>query len=386
MKEKIEEIASIFNERRNGWYSLKPKLEQLLGAKTWKKLIDEFESELSSFPKGKGPHYSLVFYLALMIIISDDVNKKKVVQYVKEKNSYRLMIRGLELLLSSQSKTLRYEAELTAHEYKNKYEYVSHFSGYVPDYQIDMRGYLLLLQFLYEANRNDFWRVLEKDQQNAIFLCVMLGGELSFPCEELIPLLASDDELKANGAFFHFMQHYQFYLMEGNEEKTIEETEKIARILQRLPVEKRIALIINYMFVEKDHPSIFVEELQKTDGELLVQHLQRQELEKLHQLVKLCPFMKITQDEKIEKLFVEYFLQWLSNVGNPYGWDSSKERVKDMIGLLSPGVKAELVKELSIIKENLLISSFDRQVRYSRYYRDKEREKVVEEVVLVCAK
>jgi hypothetical protein len=392
VKEKIEEIISIFNKREKGWYSLKPKLEQVLGSKTYQELIDEFESGLSSLPKGKWPHYSLVFYLALVILTAEEVDRKEVARYVKEKESYCLMRTGLRIFLSSKSSNFKYEAQLSAGRYKNKYEYVSFFSGFVPDYQFEMTGYLLLLKLIYEVNRSHFWQLLMQDKQNVMFLCLMTGAELSFSYEELIPLLTSNDELKANGTLFYLMSRFSYYVLkyerkstEGNKEILVEEIQKIANIFERLPVERKIFLMVNYMFVENYYPEFFDEELQQTNVELVVYHLELQELNNLYKLVKLHQFIKILECIEVEKLFIKYFLHWLQNDGNPHIWNSVKEEVREIIQLLSLDTRNELLDQITSIKEQLWLSSFDRQVRYGQYLQEEGKAKIIDDIVPFCS-
>jgi hypothetical protein len=384
----IQAIANLINSREKHWYALRSEFNELLGEGSYKTLIEEFELKFNTLPSKKIPHYSLVFYLALLIAKSEDTELEKIVIFVKEKKSYQMMKTGLYIFLSSKSEGLKYEVELTADKYQNKYEYISRFTGSVPSYEIEFRGYLLLLELIYHVDKNDFWRLLSADQQNVIFLCFLLNGRWDFTYEEITPFLSSEDELKSNGCFYYIMNNFSYkaikYQRNRSEENAHileEEVKQIEAVFKKLDDKHRVYFIINYLFEEKIYPSFFSLELKKANINLILDELKEKDLQNLYDLIKIQIILEVLQHEELENLFITHFLDWIKVDSNTYMWQRVKGAIGLIYGLLDPKKKDLLRKELTTYKKGLCISSFDRQIRMSQFQKEKDKEKVIDEIL-----
>ncbi|RSK28820.1 hypothetical protein EJF36_19140 [Bacillus sp. HMF5848] len=388
MQEKIQEMAELINNKSTGWYILKSDFEQILGKESVQELLNEFEKQLNTLPKGKQPHYSLIFYLAILIVRSDDDDFQRLADMVSDKKSYRLMKKGLEIFLSAKSPQLKYEGTLLEHRYKNKYEFVNFFSGFVPDYEIDLRGYLLLLELIYYENKQSFWELMSCDRQNLVVLCILLNGHLMFENEELLPFLLSEDEVKANGALFcimnqfsYLVRKYQHTQSEENAGLLQEEVSTIEAMFQKLPEERRVHFIVNYLIEENAYPNFFAEELKSVGSDAAVKEVKKQDLTNLLKLIRLEELIKILQTDDIEEVFAKHFMNWVQTDANPYIWDSAKQTVYDIYSLMKEHTTKEIKSNLAAYQANLFITSFDRQIRYSLYLKDQGKEQVIKDIL-----
>ncbi|OAH54618.1 hypothetical protein AWH48_08485 [Domibacillus aminovorans] len=387
METKIQKIAELINERDRGWYTLKPEFDRILGSNSASELLNELESELNNFSKGKQPHYCLIFYLALLSIITEKNELQALAKIIGGKNSYRLMKNGLKIFLSAKSSNFKYEGKLLDDRYKNKYAFVDFFSGRVPDYEMELRGYLNIFELIYEENKQSFWELLGSDRQNVIALCLLLNGHLPIKYQELVPFLMSKDELKANGAFFYIMNHFSYLVRKYEYEQTKEnghllqeEVNKLKEIFAQLPTERRMHFIVNYLFQEQVYPNFFAEELKTLNINKIMKELEKQDLNNLVKLLRIKEFIRILERVEIERVFTKHFLNWIKNDANTYTWNSSKETVKDILALLKDVTKKEMMLDLAAFRSTLFISSFDRQVRYSLYLKDEGKKQVIEEI------
>ena len=386
MMQKVEKIVDLINARTGSWYHLKAEFKETLGDKKFQEIIDDFESQLSMFPKNKLPHYCLIFYLALSIITSEDIEKGELAQCLIRKKSYHLMKMGLQIFLSSRSKQLKYEAELTDSRYQNKYKYACFFSGFVPRYEVELRGYILLLEIIYEEDRKNFWKLLSSDKQNVIFLCILLNNRCLYLYEELVPFLVSEDKIKANGAFYYIMRRFLYLIRidqtnynKENQQYITKEIQILTDIFRGIPQENKISLIMNYLFEERSYPSFFALEIQQANIELIESVLREQNLNDLRNLVRIHEIIKISKKIEIEEIFANYFLDWVRNNGNFYIWENNKGAVKEVVQLLHCSIKEKLIKRVTSYKDKLYISSFDRQVRHVLFGQAKEKMNIVEE-------
>lgn len=376
---------SLINSRKKGWFTLRSELVNILGTDSCQDLLNDFEKQLGSFPQKKLPHYSLVFYLALVILQPHDKLGNLALE-VKQKESYRMMKTGLRIFLSSKSERLKYEAELTEGRYRNKYEFIDFFSGYIPDYEMDMRGYLLLLELIYNEDRQTFCDLLAMDRQNVIYLCILLNGRIDFHNAELIPFLNSEDLLKANGAFFYIMNDFSYWVRKLNHEES-KENEKglqqkmitIREILEKLPQERRVHLILNYILAEQSYPSFFVEELKMASSSIVIKELESKEFDNLFKLIKLYKILNVWPKIEIQQIFASHFIDWVRNDANPFVWEKCRLTVQRILELLSSELKAEIHQELEKLKRSLYVSSFDRQVRQSLFQREEGRADIIAE-------
>jgi hypothetical protein len=91
--------------------------------------------------------------------------------------------------------------------------------------------------------------------------------------------------------------------------------------------------------------------------------------------------MRILQNVEIEQLFMNNFLYWVKNDANINIWQSIKDVVKEILGLISFETKSELLNELATYKDTLFVSSFDQQVRFSLYLKEEGKVQVIEDVL-----
>ncbi|MFS0661295.1 hypothetical protein AB1L07_20970 [Niallia alba] len=381
--EKIGQVVSLINSSKKDWFTLRPELVNILGTDSCKDLLNDFETQLGSFPQKKLPHYSMVFYLALVILQPHDKLGNLALE-VKHKESYRMMKTGLRIFLSSKSERLKYEVELTADRYRNKYEFIDFFSGYILDYEMDMREYLLLFELIYNEDRQSFCDLLALDRQNVIFLCLLLNGRISFHNDELIPFLNSEDLLKANGAFFYIMNDFSYWVRKLNHEES-EENEKglqqkiiaIREILEKLPQERRLHLILNYILVEKSYPSYFADELKSSRISTVVTELECKELDNLFKLKDIYKVLEILRKTEVEQIFALNFTEWVKENANPYIWERCEPAVKHVMKLLSHDVKDNMLRQLDEYNHTLHISTFDQQVRQNIFRREEIKSKII---------
>lgn len=374
---------SLINSYKKGWFTLRDELVSILGTDSCQELLNDFETQLGSFPPKKLPQYSMVFYLAL-VILQPHEKLGYLAVVVKHKESYRMMKTGLRIFLSSKSERLKYEAELTADRYRNKYEYINFFSGYIPDYEMDMRGYMLLFELIYNEDRQSFCDLLALDRQNVIFLCTLLNGRISFHNTELIPFLNSEDLLKANGAFFYIMNDFSYWVRKLNQEESAENEKglqqkiiAIHEILEKLPQERRVHLILNYILAEQSYPSYFADELKSSRISTVVTELECKELDNLFKLKDIYKVLEILPKTEVEQIFVLNFTEWVKEHANPYIWERCEPTVKHVMKLLSHGVKEKMLQQLDEYNHTLHISTFDQQVRQSLFRREEIKAKII---------
>ncbi|WP_281863120.1 hypothetical protein [Planomicrobium okeanokoites] len=385
MIEKVEKIAALINSRSTGWFRLKPDLVNILGTENCEKLIDDFESQLGSFPSKNLPHYSLVFYLALVILHPHN-DLAKLSSDIKDKESYRMMQAGLRIFLTSKSDKLKYDVELTAEQFPNKYEYINFFSGHIPDYEMDMRGFLLLFELIYYEDKQRFLNVMNQDHQNMIFLCVLLNGRVILSSNELISFLNSEDLLKANGAFFCIMEGFSNlarkisnHPTEENEEELHQKIIKIHELLEKVSEERKIHFIVNYILAEQSYPSFFADELKSSRLNTVVAELESKNLNNLYKLKDMFKVMKILPETEIERVFALHFIKWVKDDSNPYLWENFKHDIKYAISLLSDKTKKDIMQQLKVFGETLNVSSFDYQVRQSLFRKEEAKSIIIKE-------
>src|SRR5690625_783840 len=215
MLNKLKEIVTRINKTENKWFKLVPEIEDIFGSTQAVDLIDEFEVALDTIPKKHVPHYSFIFYLALIAIIDEETELEEISKVVQQKESYRYMKIGFCIFLSGDSAGLKYEGKLAHERYKNKYEYINFFSGYAPRYRFKLSGYIQLLKLIYYVDKSSFWKLLNYDKQNIIVLCIFIEEIIPFNDDELSLFLSAEDKIRANGAFFYLMSSFSYVIKIG---------------------------------------------------------------------------------------------------------------------------------------------------------------------------
>lgn len=387
MNEKIKKITEIINRNNCDWYLLRSEFEMILGKTSVPEMIEEFENEFETYPRKKLPHYCLVFYMALLTLVEKS-EFKDLSQIVVKKRSYKLMKKGMKIFLSGKSPNLNYKVELSEAEYQNKYEYVCFLIDYLSTYQIQLQGYINILELICEVNKDEALEILSEDKNNLIALCFLMDYRNSYEYEELLPLFQSEDKIKSNAAFYLLMEDFSNYVEVYKSEQTEETSHKldqeiknISNIIVKLPTEKKVHLIINYLFSEASYPIFFVEILQQADKELVVTEVKAKDLINLSKLVSLGELLIRLDWKEFEDLFVSMFLSWVENDANPYIWSNLKEAIQRIFHSLSIGRKIRLRDGLTDLKSRLYTTSFDKQVRYSLFLEDEKKATIIAEVL-----
>ncbi|WP_214860286.1 hypothetical protein [Exiguobacterium sp. s161] len=395
MLEKIKQISQLFNDQEKlRWYGLEPELNKILGTRTLEELISDLEESLETFPRKKLPHYCLVFFLAIFIL-NDYKQSDNIIADIKSKKCYKNLINGLKIFLVSKSADLRYEiAESNYDDYKNKYEYVESFSSYVYTFEIKNSAFLNILNFIYLVEPKDFYNIIVHDKQNILFLCFFTRGRQMFKYEDLIQLLLIDDEVKSNSVFFHLMLEWRSLVRKYYSENVpakrddlSKEIERINLVFSKVPIERRTHFIINFLFVKNnkinEYPICFVEDLQNIDINILIFEIKKLDLSNLFVLIKIFEVMKLLSSQELEKVFTQYFLKWIDTNSNHYVWEQNKKEIYKILHLITPKAKKNISSELTLLKNKLFISSFDRQVRYTIFYKDEIKGKIIAELLAI---
>lgn len=381
-KKTLEDISVLLSDTSEGWFQYSDNIKNLYGDKDYGTLIDEFDEFLKDLQSNKKPHWSTIFYSSLMIIFYEDIDN--IAEYVKNKSSFNLLVRGLEIFLKANSSTLKYEVDFNYDYYKNKMRLMNMISGSIYDIEYKLRGIIYIFEMIYNCDKNIFFDLLKKDRQNSIYLYFILSGDIDFEYEDLEGFIKSDDEIKSIGGFYYITSRLRYLTMDYkysddvNKQDSIEhEIDKIEKVMDNLDEEKRIYLIVNYIFEETKFPEFFIKELKCSDIKIINKYLKEQDLNSLVDLVKMYVFIKEIKSIEIECLFREYFIPWVREKGNEYLWNDYREGIKNIINNLSSGVKEKIHCDLIDIKDNLCTTTFDRQVRYVSYLEDISKDKII---------
>lgn len=383
MNEKIRKITEIINKNNYGWYRLRPDFEKILGEASATEMIEEFEGEFETYPSKKLPHYCLIFYIALLTLVEKS-ELKDLSRIVAKKKSYKLMQRGMKIFLSGKSQNLNYKAELSEAKYHNKYEYVCFLIDYLSTYQIQLQGYINILELVYEVDKDEALDILSTDKNYVIALCFLIDYRNSYEYEDLLPLLESEDKIKSNAAFYLLMEDFNNYVESDKYKQTEEisnkldqEIKSISNVIGKLSAEKKVHLIINYLFSEDSYPVFFVEILQQVDRELVVAEVKAKDFRNLSKLVSLGELLIRLDWKEFKDLFVSMFLSWVENEANPYTWLKLKESIQRIFHSLSIDYKIKLIDGLTDLKSRLYITSFDQQVRYPLFLEDEKKATII---------
>lgn len=382
----IEKISNIVNEGQFDINSIRENLEKIYEGKEFSKIIDDYDESLNLMPSSKIPHYTFIFYLSLVILFLDDL--ENIARYIKPKKSFRFLCKGASLFVGQKSIYLKYDAKLNDDYFKNKYEFIDRFEGEFVDPNNIMFYVIYLLKLIYYADRKSLIDIINEDNQNLFFLTSITDYEIKFTDEELIDFLNSNDELKINGALYRLtydfnyaISQYAYDKNENNSKKVDEQTKRLNKVFGKLDENKKVYLIVNFIFAEKYYPIFFFDILKESKKEFIIDNLKKQDLENLYKLINLRIFIEQLKYEEIKKLFVDFLIIFIKNDGNKYVWQEKCNVVLDILKLMSDDLIVELKKQLEIINSNLFISNFDRQIRYNKYLKDLDRYEIINYII-----
>lgn len=389
----IELMCNLINE--NGFKSNynNEKLSQLFKSMDYENLIKDFEESLATFPsKNKYPHYATIFYLFLTSMSLDNIND--LANALKAKKSYNYLINGLKMLISGRSKTLHYNIELADKSFKNKYKYISRFVYELPYWENS--ALIFLLKVIYYIDKKDFFKLLEKDKSNFLFL-IFFSRRENIECNDelLIKFLNNDDEMKSNGVLYclmlNFHRDYREYLNNKNSEEIKEclniTCQNICRILKKVEKNKRIKLILNYITVEEIYPTEFVDILTEVEvRKILLEQIELIELKKVEDLISLQILLGSNDtmlNNYLEKFFIKRLYKFIKNNSGIY--DNSK--FKYLISKINKKKLSEMNNYIEQITRGLKLSEYDRQVRFVQFHqevRHYENLKEYKKIIMEC--
>lgn len=356
----LTRLGELFGQQTRGWYGCKAQVEELLLLPHQEHhdiahMITSF-SKVDTLPRNKVPHYTLLFYIALVILAGGEVS---VIKNNIPKTHLTFLVNGLKIFLSGKSKSLTYHAEMSDDRFQNKYEFVSRWADNVFEYEIQLSAWLKLLEIVKSVRIDSYYELLSKDSKKAFFITCMTDFRVQHQEKYLIHFLGSNDEIQSNAAFFYIANRFN-------------PPETVSYLKQVMP-ETRINLILNYLFCEPRIPGEFLATLVQEKHVVITERLQRFDVTNLYQLVRVLPILRVKRFSSIAKLFVESFTRWMAEDGNPHIWQSTRESVAEIYRLLGRDLQCQLVEQLSAEAQRWFVTDFDRQVRYSKYLKDEQK-------------
>ena len=387
MVNKMQQVVKLINER-SSWYSLKAEFENIFPQQTYKELLDYFEEKIDEIPKNKTPQYCLLFYIVLLILHEDRDIDNELAEYAKSQKSYHYMKIGMKLYVQAKSPNFRYRVDLSTDNYTNKYEFIHRFIDMLFDVDMKLEGFFLILTLIYKTEKETFLSFLKEDKQSILFLGFMLRGTIDLPYRDLLPFLRAEDELKANGALYYLMNRFDslsykinYQRSKETEKKLFDEVKEIESIFKQLPQERKLDLIVNYMFEKSVYPSFFMEELLLANTDLFIRTIEKKGLTNMYKLIKLHEFIIHLNNNELNTLFLKYFIEWVKEDSNRYVWENVRQTVFEVIDHLTTENKNDLFTELVSVRNTLFLTSFDKQVRFPMFLREEDKIMVIEEVL-----
>jgi hypothetical protein len=270
--------------------------------------------------------------------------------------------------------------------YQNILEGIDFLSGYAGEIGHNLSHIILIFKLIYQIDKKTFFDYLKEDKQNGIYLYFMISPELEFEYQNLISLLNSKDAIKRNGAFNYLMHKFHYLVYDYNDgdeisEEITTEVINIKKIIEEIKIDKRIELIVNYIFVENKSPGFFNQEIKNADIDLLLKLIRKQNHNKLSNIIKLKLFINHRADIVIQKLFVDKMLEWVKKWALESTWSRYKKMIKGILDDLENDIRTKFREDIKQLKTNLFISEFDRQVRYSKFLDDNHKKEIIDDIL-----
>ena len=380
----LESISEILNDNQNNWIAQKENIEKIYETVDQEILINQFENFIETSNSSKKPHLSLVFYISLLIIQNNKI--EEIAEYAKNKKSFSFLLKGMEIYLKSEDINLRYEVDLDFGRFHNKYKAYSFFSGNAPEIGRYLQPTIFAMNMIHFASPDKFYELLDYDEQYGIFVYYMTAPVFKLDYSKLLFLLKSSNEIKANGAFYTMCSKLNYLIRQKrfSDEPVDKEIEteliSIQKVLNDLPNNKKADLLCNYIFAENIAPNFFVELLNNVNKNFIIDSCQKQNFANLNILVKLSILIKDLNYKELQSLFIDKLLEWIDSNGNQYSWDQTKKSVYKIIENIDTDLIAELKEKLVDLRKNLFVSNFDKQVRYSMFLRDENKDKAIQDI------
>lgn len=380
----FKELSDLFQEVDSSWFLYQEQIVSIYGKDDYKVLIDEFEEFINNRDSKDKPKLSLLFYSTLLVIQEDKLNK--IADYCKDTYSLKYLKIGLNIFLKGKYSDIKYEIEMGINNYQNILEGIDLFSGYAGEIGHKLSHIILVFQLIYKIDKESFFECLKKDNQNGIFLYFMISPVLEFEYQNFISLLNSKDAIKRNGAFNYLMHKFHYLVYDYNDgdeisEEITTEVINIKKIIEEIKIDKRIELIVNYIFVENKSPGFFNQEIKNADIDLLSKFIRKQNHNKLSNIIKLKVFVNHRADIVIQKLFVDKMLEWVKKWALESTWRRYKNMIKGILDDLENDIRTKFREDIKQLKTNLFISKFDRQVRYSKFLDDNHKKEIIDDIL-----
>jgi hypothetical protein len=380
----FKELSDLIQEVDSSWFLYQEQIKKIYSEDNYKVLIDEFEEFIRNIDSKDKPKLSLLFYSTLLVIQYEKLNK--IADYCKDNESLRYLKIGLDIFLKGKYSDIKYEIEMGINNYQNILEGIDFFSGYAGEIGHNLSHIILVFKLIYQIDKKTFFDYLKEDKQNGIYLYFMISPELEFEYPNLIDLLNSKDAIKRNGAFNYLMHKFHYLVYDYNDGDEISEeitTEliDIAKITEGVEIDKRIELIVNYIFLENKFPDFFINEIKNADIDLLLKFIRKQNHNKLSNIIKLEVFINHRSDTEIQKVFVDKMLEWVKKWALKSTWSKYKSSIKDILNDLDKDIRTKFREDIKKLKTNLFISKFDLQVRYSKFLDDNHKKEIIDDIL-----
>jgi len=380
----FKELSDLFQEVDSSWFLYQEQIKKIYSENNYKVLIDEFEEFIRNIDSKDKPKLSLLFYSTLLVIQDDKLNK--IADYCKDTYSLKYLKIGLDIFLKGKYSDIKYEIEMGINNHQNILEGIDFLSGYAGEIGHNLSHIILVFKLIYQIDKKTFFNYLKEDKQNGIFLYFMISPELEFEYQNLIDLLNLKDAIKRNGAFNYLMHKFNFLVYDYNDgdeinEEITTEVINIKKIIEEIKIDKRIELIVNYIFLENKSPGFFNQEIKNADIDLLLKFIRKQNHNKLSNIIKLEVFINHREDTEIQKIFVDKMLEWVKKWALESTWSKYKSSIKDILNDLDKDIRTKFREDIKKLKTNLFISKFDLQVRYSKFLDDNHKREIIDDIL-----
>lgn len=382
MKEQIIEIAKLIsNKEHKYWYILKSDILNIFGTDDTEVLLTQFENNVESFEKQKKPELTLVFFIAFMILYDENDKYNKLIKRTNNKEYLKYLKAGLKKYLQGKSNSFRYVHKLNSNSFKNPYDFISMFSGWLPEYDMKFRGFLNVIDFFLQKDQETFFEILSVDSQNAMSLTAILHPTTALDWRYFNKwLIKSDDELKQNVAIYLVLSEGKYLTQRTltTNEKILEEyLSNVSSFLYSIPSGIAPKLLLNYLFGEGKPLNIVYEYFKNMSAKDLVDIdlINRKiNLNEICILILLSEY--VAEKEELEKFVLEKFFDWLNFNCLESEWSQNKDNIIN--GFLKHIHNIELY--LDYIEKSLYVHEFDKEIRFKKYLQDIVKLKIIHEI------
>ena len=155
---------------------------------------------------------------------------------------------------------------------------------------------------------------------------------------------------------------------------------QIYEVISLLNHDDKIILIVNYLFSEQRCPYFFLDYIKSESEDSILKLFNQQSFNNIDEFQGFRFFLMELKSNKIEEFFIDKCCTRFRDTKSQYEIELLTTIMLDTLNLLKYQ-KENLINNLIAIKRNLLVTSFDRQVRFLLYHTDCLKKKAIDEIL-----